>query len=100
MSLKKLWTALRGAANEGVEAVADTQAIRILDQEMREAKKELQGKGGDTGYFTEISKAFQHLQAIHCLRGFTYSDAQCVKSALKAHEYTPQHKAKTHSREI
>lgn len=42
MSLKKLWTALRGAANEGVEAVADTQAIRILDQEMREAKKELQ----------------------------------------------------------
>ncbi|MFT2111267.1 PspA/IM30 family protein [Marinomonas sp. 2405UD68-3] len=42
MSLKKLWTALRGAANEGVEAVADTQAIRILDQEMREAKQELQ----------------------------------------------------------
>lgn len=41
MSLKKLWTALRGAANEGVEAVVDTQAIRILDQEMREAKKEL-----------------------------------------------------------
>ncbi|WCN14481.1 PspA/IM30 family protein [Marinomonas mediterranea] len=42
MSLKKLWTALRGATNEGIEAVADSQAIRILDQEMREAKKELQ----------------------------------------------------------
>ncbi|MDB4836942.1 PspA/IM30 family protein [Marinomonas sp.] len=42
MSLKKLWTALRGATNEGIEAVADGQAIRILDQEMREAKKELQ----------------------------------------------------------
>lgn len=42
MSLKKLWTAMRGAANEGVEAVVDTQAIRILDQEMRDAKKELQ----------------------------------------------------------
>ncbi len=41
MSLKKLWTALRGAANEGVEAAVDTQAIRILDQEMREAKQEL-----------------------------------------------------------
>ncbi|NVK72174.1 MAG: PspA/IM30 family protein [Oceanospirillaceae bacterium] len=42
MSLKKLWTALRGATNESIEAIADTQAIRILDQEMREAKKELQ----------------------------------------------------------
>jgi len=42
MSLKKLWTAVRGATNEGIEAAVDTQAIRILDQEMREAKKELQ----------------------------------------------------------
>ena len=42
MSFKKLWTALKGAANEGAEAVADSQAIRILDQEIREAKEELQ----------------------------------------------------------
>ncbi|MCJ8313348.1 MAG: PspA/IM30 family protein [Saccharospirillaceae bacterium] len=42
MSLRRLWTALRGATNEGLEAVADTQAIRILDQEMRDSKKELQ----------------------------------------------------------
>lgn len=42
MSLRKLWTAVRGAANEGIETVADGQAIRILDQEMRDAKKELQ----------------------------------------------------------
>ncbi len=42
MSLKKLWSALRGATNEGIEAVVDTQSIRILDQEMREAKTELQ----------------------------------------------------------
>jgi phage shock protein A len=41
MSLKKLWSALRGATNEGIEAVVDTQSIRILDQEMREAKAEL-----------------------------------------------------------
>jgi phage shock protein A len=41
MSLKKLWTAMRGATNEGLEAVADTQAIRILDQEIRDAKAEL-----------------------------------------------------------
>ena len=42
MSLKKLWTAMRGAASEGIEAAADTQAIRILDQELRDAKRELQ----------------------------------------------------------
>lgn len=42
MSLSKLWTALRGAANEGVEAAVDSQAIRILDQELRDAKEELQ----------------------------------------------------------
>lgn len=41
MSLKKLWNALRGAANEGMEAVADSQSIRILDQELRDAKSEL-----------------------------------------------------------
>lgn len=41
MSLKKLWTALKGATNEGLESAADSQAIRILDQEMREAKNEL-----------------------------------------------------------
>ncbi|GLS27242.1 PspA/IM30 family protein [Marinibactrum halimedae] len=41
MSLKKLWTALKGGVNEAAEAVADTQTIRILDQEMREAKQEL-----------------------------------------------------------
>ena len=42
MSLAKLWTALRGATNEGIDAVADTQAIRILEQELRDAKAELQ----------------------------------------------------------
>jgi len=41
MSLRKIWTALRGAVNEGTEAIADSQSIRILDQELREAKSEL-----------------------------------------------------------
>lgn len=41
MSLKKLWTALKGGTNEALENIADSQAIRILDQELREAKDEL-----------------------------------------------------------
>lgn len=41
MSLSKLWTALKGGVNEATEAVADSQSLRILDQELREAKDEL-----------------------------------------------------------
>lgn len=37
----KLFTAVRGGVNEAAEAVADTQAIRILEQEMRDAEVEL-----------------------------------------------------------
>lgn len=38
---KKLVTAVKGGVNEAAEAVADSQALRILDQEIREAKEEL-----------------------------------------------------------
>ena len=37
----KLFTAMRGAATEAGEAVVDSQALRILDQEIRDAKKHL-----------------------------------------------------------
>ncbi len=37
----KLITALRGGVNEAGEAIADTQALRILDQEVRDAAEEL-----------------------------------------------------------
>ena len=38
---KKLITAVKGGVNEAAEAVVDSQALRILDQEIREAKEEL-----------------------------------------------------------
>ena len=37
----KMLTALRGGVNEAGEAVIDTQALRILDQEVRDASNEL-----------------------------------------------------------
>ena len=37
----KMLTALRGGMNEAGEAVVDTQALRILDQEVRDASTEL-----------------------------------------------------------
>lgn len=39
--LQKLFTAARGAVTEAGEAIADNQALRILDQEMRDADVEL-----------------------------------------------------------
>ena len=39
--LSKLMTALRGGVNEAGEAIIDTQALRILDQEVREVSEEL-----------------------------------------------------------
>ena len=42
MSLwSKVITALRGSANEAAEAIADTHALKILDQEVRDASQEL-----------------------------------------------------------
>ncbi|PCH63525.1 MAG: phage shock protein A [Gammaproteobacteria bacterium] len=38
---KRLFSAVKGGVNETAEAVADSQALRILDQEIREAKNEL-----------------------------------------------------------
>ncbi len=37
----KMITALRGGANEAGEAIVDSQALRILDQELRDAANEL-----------------------------------------------------------
>lgn len=38
---KKLVTALRGGINEVGESIVDSQALRILDQEIRDADEEL-----------------------------------------------------------
>lgn len=45
MSLGKLWTALRGHTNKALEDAADTQALTILDQNIRDAKTEIQQCG-------------------------------------------------------
>lgn len=42
MSLGRLWTALKGHTNKSLEDAADSQALTILDQQIREAKKEIQ----------------------------------------------------------
>jgi len=39
--LNKMFTAIKGGLNEAGEAIIDSQALRILDQEIREASEEL-----------------------------------------------------------
>jgi len=65
--MKKLVTAIRGGVNEAGEAVADSQAMRTLDQEIRDAEKELNGaKEGLTGVVAEqvaVERRVKELQA-------------------------------------
>ncbi len=45
MSLGKLWSAFKGHTNKALEDAADSQALTILDQQIREAKKDIQQCG-------------------------------------------------------
>lgn len=72
MSLKKLWTALKGGANEALEAAADTQSLRILDQEIREAKQEL-------------SACDQSLTKIMAKRKMTESKAASIEEEINTY---------------
>lgn len=45
MSLGRLWSALKGHTNKALEDAADSQALTILDQQIREAKQEIQKCG-------------------------------------------------------
>ncbi|MGL4978180.1 MAG: PspA/IM30 family protein, partial [Plesiomonas sp.] len=51
---KKLFTAVKGGVNETAESIADSQALRILDQEIREAKDEL--RQSDNALITIVAK--------------------------------------------
>lgn len=51
---KKLFTAIKGGATEAAEALVDGQALRILDQEIRDAKAEL--RRSDTALVGIIAK--------------------------------------------
>ncbi|MDP5293303.1 PspA/IM30 family protein [Oceanimonas sp. CHS3-5] len=62
---KKLVTAIKGSANEAAEAVADSQALRILEQEIREAKQELRRSDESlTGIMAKRKLAQQKVDAI------------------------------------
>ncbi|WP_116474907.1 PspA/IM30 family protein [Zobellella maritima] len=62
---KKLVTAIKGGATEAAEAVADSQALRILEQEIREAREELRRSDEAlTGIMAKRKLAQQKVDAI------------------------------------
>ncbi len=70
---KKLFTAVKGGANEAAEAIVDTQALRILDQEIREAKEELR-------------KSDEALTKIMAKRKLSESKLSSLKSSIADYE--------------
>lgn len=66
----KLVTALRGAAHEAGEAVTDSQALRILDQEIRDADNDLnKSKEALAEIMAKQKLAAGQLQATHARIG-------------------------------
>lgn len=78
---KKLFTAIKGGANEAAEAVADNQALRILDQEIREAKEEL--RRSDEALVSIIAKRKMSEQKVN---GFNTGIAEYEGHARSAME--------------
>ena len=70
---KKLITAVKGGANEAAESVVDHQAIRILDQEIREAKDELR-------------KSDQSLTTIMAKRKLAENKVKSLNSSIAEYE--------------
>ncbi|MGH1472568.1 MAG: PspA/IM30 family protein [Cellvibrionaceae bacterium] len=69
----KMMTALKGGATEAGEAIVDTQALRILDQEVRDASEELkQSKDG--------------LATIMARQKLSEEKVKTVESAITEHE--------------
>jgi phage shock protein A len=61
----KLVTAIKGGVTDAAEAVVDSQALRILDQEIREAKEELRKSDhARTQILAKIKLAQQKVQAL------------------------------------
>lgn len=61
----KLLSALRGGANEVGEAIVDSQALRILDQEIRDADVELRKSREALASIMARHRLAQELSLIH-----------------------------------
>jgi len=78
----KLFTALRGGANEAAESVVDSQAMRILDQELRDADNSLRKARGDLAGMMATAKRIE--KRIEENRAKEDRDIQNARAAMDA----------------
>jgi phage shock protein A len=69
----KIWTAIRGAANEAGEAIIDANGIRIMEQEMRDAE-------------TALAKAKQDLTTVMAKEMQAAREIARLDREIKKHE--------------
>jgi phage shock protein A len=78
----KLFTALRGGVNESAEKVADSQAMRILDQELRDADNALRQARSDLAGLMATAKRVE--KRIEETRAKETRDLQSARAAMDA----------------
>ncbi|MBO0905582.1 PspA/IM30 family protein [Jiella sonneratiae] len=78
----KLFTAVRGGVNEAAETVADTQALRILDQEIRDAENALRRARSDLAGIMASNKSLQ--RRVDEARAKEQKDTDSARAALQA----------------
>ncbi|MEO0730577.1 MAG: PspA/IM30 family protein, partial [Pseudomonadota bacterium] len=78
----KLVTAVRGGANEAAEAVVDNQALRILDQEIRDAETALKRARGDLAGLMANAKRME--KRVADLNEKSERDMASARSAMQA----------------
>ncbi len=78
----KLFTAMRGGANEAAEAVADSQAMRILDQELRDADGALRQARSDLAGLMATAKRIE--KRVEDSRAKEQRDIQNARAAMDA----------------
>ncbi|EAU42505.1 hypothetical protein FP2506_06686 [Fulvimarina pelagi HTCC2506] len=78
----KLFTAVRGGANEAAETVADKQALRILDQEIRDAENSLRKARSDLAGIMASNKRLS--RKIEEAREKEQRDTESARAALQA----------------
>ncbi|MGL5102300.1 MAG: PspA/IM30 family protein [Plesiomonas sp.] len=83
---KKLFTAVKGGVNETAESIADSQALRILDQEIREAKDEL--RQSDNALITIVAKRKLAEQKVQTLEQSIDEYEQHALTAMEKGEET------------
>lgn len=78
----KIFTAIRGGVNEAAESVADSQAMRILDQEIRDAEKSLRQARSDLAGIMASNKSVA--RRLEENRAKEAKDADSARSAVTA----------------